>query len=123
MLQGEVKMRENLKVTAKREKNYVVVYTDGYINHFGGEKVEEECRRLIKEGFRHLVLNLEKSKVVNSIGISILLDVMEQAQEVNGTVSFCGLTPTLAKTFRIMRLTDWSQIYPTELEAIEAVPD
>jgi anti-anti-sigma factor len=115
-------MYENLKVAIKREKHHVVVYTDGYINHLGGEKVEEECRSLVKEGFRHFILTLEKSRVINSIGISILLDVMEQVQAVKGTVAFCGLTPTIAKTFRIMRLTDWSEIYPTELEAIEAVP-
>jgi anti-anti-sigma regulatory factor len=65
---------------------------------------------------------LEKSRVINSIGVSILIEVIERVQEVGGTVSFCGVTPTIAKTFRIMRLTDASEIYAGESEAIGAVP-
>ncbi len=114
-------MSEDLKVMVKKGDGYVVVYTDGYINNIGAEKIAEECYGLIEEGFRHFILNLEKSRVVNSIGISILLEIIERVQENQGSVSFCNLTPTVAKTFRIMRLTDWSKTYQEEKEATAAV--
>ena len=115
-------MPETLKVTVTRGDGYVVMSTDGYINNIGGEKVAEECNRLIEEEFRHFILNLEKSHVINSIGVSILIEVIERVQEAGGTLSFCGLTPTIAKTFRIMRLTDAAEIYTDEAEAIAAIP-
>jgi anti-anti-sigma regulatory factor len=36
-------------------------------------------------------------------------------------LAFCGLTPTIDKTFRIMGLAQYAAIYPTEDEALRAV--
>ena len=115
---GGTKMPEDLKVTVKKGDGYVVVYTHRYINHIGGEKIAEECYKLIEEGFRHFILNLEKSRLINSIGVSILIEVIERVQENQGSVCFCNLTTVVAKTLRIMRLTDWAEIYENEEEAI-----
>lgn len=115
-------MTEILSVTVKKSDRYAVVYTEGYINNIGGEKVAEACGGLIDEGINNLILNLEKSTVVNSIGISILIEVIERVAGIDGTLSFCGLTPTIAKTFRIMRLTDAAAIYESETGAIDAIP-
>ena len=114
-------MTDTLNVTVKKDDRYAVVYTEGYINNLGGERVAAACGRLIDEGIKNLILNLEKSTVVNSIGIAILIEVIERVAEINGTLSFCKLTPTIAKTFRIMRLTDAAAIYDSEAEAIDAV--
>jgi len=114
-------MPEHVSVTVKKGDGYVVVYTDGYINSIGGEKIAEECDKLMEEGYRHFILNLEKSSLINSIGISILLEVIERAGEMEGSVSFCSVPPAPEKTVRIMRLTDWAKIYGDEEEAIEAV--
>jgi anti-anti-sigma regulatory factor len=36
-------------------------------------------------------------------------------------LAFCGLTPTIDKTFRIMGLAEYAAIYPSEDEALRAV--
>lgn len=51
-----------------------------------------------------------------------LIEIIERVQEIGGTLSFCGLTPTIEKTFRIMRLTDAAAVYQSEAAAIRAVP-
>ena len=38
-----------------------------------------------------------------------------------GKLAFCGLTPTIDKTFRIMGLAQYAAIYPTEADAVRAV--
>ena len=114
-------MPEDLKVKVKKGDSYVVMYTDGYINNIGGEKIAKELYALIEDGSKHFILNLEKSRIINSIGISILIEVIERVQEIQGSISFCNLTPTIAKTFRIMRLTDAAPIYEDEAGAIGAV--
>ena len=114
-------MTEDLKVTAKKGEGYTMVYTDGYISDTQGEKVVEVCDGLMQEGYRHFILNLGKSRMISSIGIAILMEVIERAGELDGSVSFCDLTPTVAKTFEIMRLTDMSKIYANEDEAIGAL--
>jgi hypothetical protein len=42
-------------------------------------------------------------------------------QEMHGTLAFCHLTRTIAKTFTIMGLAQYAQIYETEVEAIRGV--
>ena len=114
-------MSEELRVTVKKGEGYTVVYTEGYISDTQGEKVVEVCDGLMQEGYRHFILNLGKSRMISSIGIAILMEVIERAGELDGSVSFCDLTPTIAKTFEIMRLTDMSRMYADEEEAIGAL--
>ena len=113
-------MSETLEVTSRLEGNVGIVQTDGYINHLGGEKVGEVCNDLIDGGCKFLVLNLEKSRIINSIGISILIEVIEKVKELEGAVGFCCLTPTIAKTFRIMGLLQFASIFQTEQEAVQS---
>jgi anti-anti-sigma factor len=100
---------------------YAVIHTDGYINNLAGEKVGEQANALIAEGYRRLVINMEKSTVINSIGISILIEVIERMQDIQGTLAFCNLTRTIAKTFTIMGLAQYAQIYDHEADAVRGV--
>ncbi|MEL7058917.1 MAG: STAS domain-containing protein [Acidobacteriota bacterium] len=115
-------MTESLKLTVdERDDGLAVVYTDGYINNQGGEEIAATAYRLIDAGHRKLLLNLAETKIVNSIGISILIEIIEKMLEIDGQLSFCCLTPTIAKTFHIMGLAQYAQIHETEEEALAAL--
>lgn len=114
-------MSTELKVVIKKETEFAVLHTDGYINNPGGEKIARECYKLMEEGYKHFILDLEKSKVINSIGISILIEIIEKTLEIEGSVSFCGLTTTIAKTFKIMGLTQYARVFESESEAVAAI--
>ena len=73
---------------------------------------------LLEKGIRKLVINFEKSNIVNSIGISILIEVIEKIVDVDGRICFCFLTKTIEKTFNIMGLTQYAEIYDTEADAV-----
>jgi len=109
------------KVTAERRGDVAVLWTDGYINNQGGEEIAREAYSQLEAGARALVMNLEKTRIVNSIGISILIEVLERVMDRKGVLAFCGLTPTIDKTFRIMGLAQYATIYPTQEEALQAV--
>ena len=114
-------MSETLEVHVRREGEVGILETDGYISDAAGEKVAEAGHALIEEGFRHLVLNLEKSHIVSSIGVSVLIEVIEKIRELEGEIAFCCVTPTLAKTFQIMGLLQVANLYDTEQEALQAL--
>jgi anti-anti-sigma factor len=109
------------KVTAERRGDVAVLWTDGYINNQGGEEIAREAYSQLEAGARALVMNLEKTRIVNSIGISILIEVLERVMDRKGVLAFCGLTPTIDKTFRIMGLAQYATIYRTQEEALQAV--
>lgn len=110
-------MSDDFRVLVEKRGDLAVLRTEGYINNVGGEEISVVANGLIDEGILHLVLNLEKSNVVNSIGISILIEVIERIVELEGKIAFCHLTNTIAKTFNIMGLTQYAEIYASETEA------
>ena len=111
-------MTETLKVTLDRRDALAVIYTEGYINNQGGEEIARVAYELIDEGHKALLLNLQGTKIVNSIGISILIEIIEKMLEIEGKLSFCCLTPTIEKTFHIMGLSQYAGIYPDEDAAV-----
>jgi anti-anti-sigma factor len=112
---------EICKVAAERRGDVAILSTDGYINNQGGEEIARQAYTQLESGARALVLNLEKTRIVNSIGISILIEVLEKVMDRKGKLAFCGLTPTIDKTFRIMGLAQYAAIYPTEADAVRGV--
>ena len=114
-------MSETCKVSVERRGDVAIFWTDGYINNQGGEEIAREAYSELEKGARALVMNLEKTRIVNSIGISILIEVLEKVMERKAVLAFYGLTPTIDKTFRIMGLAQYAAIYPSEDEALRAV--
>ncbi|MCB1033309.1 MAG: STAS domain-containing protein [Acidobacteria bacterium] len=114
-------MTDSLKLTVDRRADVAVIYTEGYINNQGGEEIARVAYELIEQGSKVLLLNLAGTKIVNSIGISILIEIIEKMLEVEGKLSFCALTPTIEKTFHIMGLAQYSGIFPDEAAAADAL--
>jgi anti-anti-sigma factor len=111
-------MTESLNLTVDRRDGLAVIYTEGYINNQGGEEIARAAYQLLDEGFKVLLLNLAGTKIVNSIGISILIEIIEKMIEIDGKLGFCCLTPTIEKTFHIMGLAQYAPIFGNEELAV-----
>jgi len=111
-------MTEELKVAVDRKPNGAVLYTKGYINNVGGEEIAVRAYELMDADVRTLLLNLRDTKIVNSIGISILIEIIEKMIDKGGTIAFCCLTPVIHKTFQIMGLANYALIFDNEEAAM-----
>ena len=100
------------------ENEIIIIKTSGYLNNVGGEKISEACYAEIDKGKKYFLLDLENSKVVNSIGVSILIEIIEKLQEINGKLGYYNLAPIVSKTFKIMGISSYSEIYESEDEAL-----
>ena len=91
----------------------VVITTEGYLNKDLGEEIQNSAQEHITNG---------KNKVlINFIGASILIELIEQLQEKDGSLAFCGLAPIIEKTFKIMGLTKYCESFTTQDEAVAAM--
>ncbi len=111
-------MTESLKLSVDRRDGLAVIHTEGYINNQGGEEIARVAYELIDQGIKTLLLNLSGTKIVNSIGISILIEIIEKMLEIDGKLAFCNLTNTIEKTFHIMGLAQYAGIYADEEAAV-----
>lgn len=114
-------MTESFNLSVDRRGELAVLYTEGYINNQGGEEIARAANKLVDSGTRVLLLNLAGTKIVNSIGISILIEIIERMMEIEGRLAFCNLTPTIEKTFQIMGLAQYAGIFPDEPSAVSSL--
>ena len=58
---------------------------------------------------------------MNSIGVSILIEIIEKLQEVDGKLGYYNLAPIVSKTFKIMGISSYSELYENETEALTGI--
>ena len=81
-----------------------LIRTRGYLSRAAGEQLEQEIGRLLGGGTRRFIVNLRDTDLINSVGISILIGVIERVRSEGGNLSFSELTPVNEEIFRIMGL-------------------
>jgi anti-anti-sigma factor len=113
-------MTDELRVSVdRRGTTGAILYTKGYINNVGGEEIANRAYELMDQGVRSLLLNLRETKIVNSIGISILIEIIEKMMDNGGKIAFCCLTPVIHKTFQIMGLANYAAMFNDEEAAVK----
>ena len=104
-------------VEVVREPEYAIFRTDGYINNLGAERIEQEYDALVAGGCRHFVINFEKSPIINSMGLAILLGIIEKNLTTQGVIAFCCLTEVNEETMEIMDISQYVTLLKTEEDA------
>lgn len=102
-------MVSEFKLNSEIKDDCVVISTTGYVNNLGGQKIVDEFESHHKNGLNGFIVNLAESKVVNSIGISFLIEVIEKLNDSNGKLIFTNLDPSVDKTFTIMGLFHYAE--------------
>jgi anti-anti-sigma factor len=95
-----------------------VVYASDYLNKLTGEKIERECRRQLDCGCRALVIDFSDTKLVNSIGISILLGIIDVAEKSGARIVFSEVNNQTIQLFEMLGLTRHVALAKDESEAL-----
>ena len=98
-----------------------VVYASDYLNKLTGEKIERECRRQLASGCQALVIDFSNTELVNSIGISILLGIIDLAERNGAQVVFSDVNNQTIALFDMLGLTRHVVLARNETEAITAL--
>jgi len=113
-------MISEFNLESLKEDKYSIFKTSGYINNLGGQKIVEEFNIHSDQGISNFILDLAESKIVNSIGISFLIEIIEKLNNKGGKLVFTNLDPTIEKTFTIMGLFQFAVKAENLEEAIKA---
>tara|TARA_B100000927_G_scaffold287563_1_gene280662 strand:- start:731 stop:1072 length:342 start_codon:yes stop_codon:yes gene_type:complete len=106
-------------INVEENGSVLIISTEGYLNKDLASNIFDESSKYIDQGTRTILINLSNSNIVNSIGASIIIELIEKLQEVNGSLSFCSLPTIIEKTFTIMGLTKYCSTYTNQQEALE----
>lgn len=113
-------MGESIKshVRAHTVGTTAVVYAADYLNKLTGERIERECKQRLDSGCRALVIDFSDTELVNSIGISILLGIIDIAEKSGAVVVFSDVKSETVHLFEMLGLTRHVALARNEQEAI-----
>jgi anti-anti-sigma factor len=101
----------------------VVVYATDYLNKLSGERIERECRLQLESGCRALVINFKDTELVNSIGVSILLGVIDAVERFGAHLVFSDVNPHTISLFEMLGLTRHVTVAVDEKEAFSCLSE
>ena len=95
-----------------------IIYASDYLNKLSGERIERECKRQLESGHRTLIINFRDTEIVNSIGISILVGIIEAAEKSTARLIFSDVNNHTADLFQMLGLTKHVSLVSSEDEAL-----
>lgn len=98
--------------------NTAIIYASDYLNKLSGERIERECKNQLEAGRHAVVINFRDTELVNSIGVSILMGVIDAAEQSQARLIFCDVNNQSASLFEMLGLTKHVQIAKDENEAL-----
>src|SRR5713226_5579950 len=112
---------EPAALPARRIGDTAIIYASDYLNKLSGERIERECKRQLETGSRALVINFRDTELVNSIGVSILMGVIDAAEQSNARLIFSDINSHTANLFEMLGLTRHVNLVKDEDEALSLI--
>src|SRR6476620_12083995 len=98
-----------------------IIYASDYLNKLSGERIERECKRQLESGRRALIINFRDTELVNSIGVSILVGVIDAAEQNTARLIFSDVNDHTAELFQMLGLTRHVSLASNEDEALSLI--
>jgi len=98
-----------------------IIYASDYLNKLTGERIERECKRQLDSGRRAVIINFRDTELVNSIGVSILLELIDAAEQNTAQLIFSDVNANTANLFETLGLTRLVSLATDEAEALSWV--
>jgi anti-anti-sigma factor len=110
-------------VRSRSVGDLAVIYAGDYLNKLSGERIERECRRQLETGCRALIINFRETELVNSIGISILLGVIDAVESTGARLIFSDVNNQTVQLFEMLGLTRHVALAADEQEALATLSE
>jgi anti-anti-sigma regulatory factor len=110
-------------VRSERSGDIAIIYASDYLNKLSGERVERECRTQLEAGCRALVIDFKNTGLVNSIGVSIMLGVINAAERAGAPLVFSNVNAQATQLFEILGLTRHAALAQDERDALKMLSE
>jgi anti-anti-sigma factor len=106
-------------VVSRLAGDTAVIYPKGYLNNLSGESLVKECGAFIGKGVTKIVVNFSETDLINSIGISMILQIIEDIRSIKGTICCTNMSKFLRDTFEMLGLMKHMQVFSSESDALK----
>ncbi|MBF0406629.1 MAG: STAS domain-containing protein [Candidatus Riflebacteria bacterium] len=109
----------NFLCNVEKTKDVFIVRTTGYLNETGGDALKQSFEEGFSLGFQKFLINFSGTPVINSLGISKVLEIAEMVvEDRNGKLAFCGLNELTSGVFKMVGLLKMGAAFDSEQETL-----
>lgn len=109
-------------IKIKHSNLVTVIRTSGYFDAAAGKVLKDECSKLFDAGKVCLVFNFEETPLINSLGLSALLNIIIEAVDYkNGIIALTGLTKLTKDALNMVGAMSIAEAFQSESEAISSL--
>lgn len=109
-----------MEITVRDEGHATLVRMSGELDVVASPRLSEELDRLLTDGRRRLVLDLEEVTLIDSSGLSALVRLLKQVRGQGGRLGLAALQPSVRRVFDLTRLALSFDLYDDVAAALRA---
>jgi len=112
---------KTVEIKFRMVEGAAIIYPGPYLNQLRGEEIETRCEELLQNGVNRVVINFQETELINSIGISILLGVIEAVNDARGMLVLSNLSANNRELFEMLGLLGHIRIEDSEESALNSL--
>jgi anti-anti-sigma factor len=119
---GPQNMKYHYKITSGSVDDVPVIYVEGYLTSDADRDINEaysEARN--GHALNQIIINFDKTAYINSSGIAILIQIIQDVNMLGGRVAFVGMSDHLKKVMDIVGVSNFVSIHNTNSDVIKNV--
>ena len=109
---------QTLRIEIRHGEDHAVIIPRDYLNALTGDRIDKACEQLVERGVRYIIINFGQIELINTIGISILVGIIEKVLARHGLIYFPELGGTNREIFEVLGLQTVAMIFPTDEDAL-----
>jgi len=107
-----------LETSTRNVKGYVVLDVAGEVDVYTAPNFKEALHKVIDDGQRHLIVNMEQVTYMDSSGFGTLLGALKRVRSDGGTVNLVKVSGAIDRMLNITRLNTIFNVLPSVEDAI-----
>lgn len=108
-----------MRIDVTHGEDHAIIVPRGYLNAATGDQIDKEVDRLVARKVRYLIVNFGQVELINTIGISILVGIIEKVASIGGIVYFTELGGTNREVFDVLNLGSVALVFPDDRAALD----
>ncbi|MGM0381579.1 MAG: STAS domain-containing protein [bacterium] len=93
----------------------------GKIFHENVAELENKLEKTLGGDTEEIVLNCEELRMIDSSGISVLVDVIKKLSKRSGALHLCAMSESIRKIFKLTNLEKFIEIHPDVKSALKDI--
>ena len=110
--------RAAMHITTETFGSVLVVHTPDDLTEETSRHFMSSLEEHLQQGRSSIVLQMDRSELFDSVGLTALLDLQDQARHAGGTVKISGLADPGRKIFEVTRLDQRFDLFESVIDAV-----